>query len=172
MLTKIKRDDAAGLMLLIYEAGIDTMRNQFSLDAEGNLFIPDAVANNVKKILDKPDWPARGRKVMLVAYANEQREAREAVGITVDDFKIAMDKDRRSQLLLMSLGAEQEIRFRTADNKWMTMSPEYLRVVQKAMINWIQRCYTSQQKIEVMIEHGQITKNEQIDAEFDRDLGK
>jgi hypothetical protein len=171
MLTKIKREDAAGLMLLLYASGIDTMRNQFSLDAEGNFFIPEAVADKVKQILDKPDWPQRGKKLVLIAHAEEARMRLEDAGIVVDDFKIATDKDRRSQLLLMSLGTEQEIRFKTADHQWMVMSPEFLRVVQKSIINWIQRCYAVQQRIETMIEHGQITKPEQIDAEFDKGLG-
>jgi hypothetical protein len=46
-----------------------------------------------------------------------------------------------------------------------------LRAYQAAIVDRLQKLYAVQEKIETMINHGQVKTQEQVDEEFDKALG-
>jgi hypothetical protein len=69
------------------------------------------------------------------------------------------------------MGSGREVRFKTADGKWMHLNADQLRAYQAAIVDRLQKLYAVQEKIETMINHGQVKTQEQVDEEFDKALG-
>jgi hypothetical protein len=172
MKVKIKHSEAVALGALVSEAGLaDHATNTFFYHADGTVDVPDAVADKVKAILKSADWPERGLKRALVTHADEARWRRETKTISVNGTDISMDKDTRNQFLVMAMGSGREVRFKTADGKWMHLNADQVRTYQAAIVDRLQLYYAVQEKIEAMINRGQIKTHEQVDAAFDKELG-
>jgi hypothetical protein len=171
MQVKIKHSEAVALGALVSEAGLADQSQVFLYHADGTVDVPDAVADKVKAILKSADWQERGHKRALVTHADEARWRRETKTIAVDGTSLSMDKDTRSQLLVMAMGSGREVRFKTADGKWMHLNADQLRAYQAAIVDRLQKLYAVQEKIETMINHGQVKTQEQVDEEFDKALG-
>lgn len=169
MQVNINPQDMPGLAILIGDTGVDMFTHQLMFAADGTLTVPDAIAGQVQQILDAPDWRQRAFRRALVAYADETRKRMEGIGIIVDGNKIATD-ERRAQLLLLEASSAGEIRFQSADRKWLRVDANQFRKIVVAIADHLQHCCVVQEQVDVMIGHGQITKPEQIDEWFSKEL--
>jgi hypothetical protein len=172
MQAHIRYDDMSALMALVHEAGVNTLLNEFRIDAEGNVTYPDAIADKVRSILAQPDWPTRGNRRLLKNYVDEVRRKFVARGVVVDGNFLATDPpERMTELLMLEHGSGNQVALRDANGKPVNLTKDQLTKLLAAVADYIQRCNRAEQKLSQRIDRDQVTSTKQVDAEFAKELG-